>query len=141
MIRRCIYGQEVVDILTACHNGPTRGHYGANYTAKKVFDSGFFWPTIYRDAHDLVTHFDNGHRLHGPVPVFTREQSYSSSLPPARIPTTQPGSKFDVSNCGFKENAFWKGTVGEHRAVLGLPLIMKPLVLVVLSFIHSSLNP
>ncbi|GJW47004.1 reverse transcriptase domain-containing protein [Tanacetum coccineum] len=42
VIRRCVYGQEVVDILTACHNGPTGGHYGANYTAKKVFDSGFF---------------------------------------------------------------------------------------------------
>ncbi|GKE05713.1 reverse transcriptase domain-containing protein [Tanacetum coccineum] len=58
MIRRCVYGQEVVDILTACHNRPTRGHHGANYTAKKVFDSGFYWPTIYRDAHDLVTRCD-----------------------------------------------------------------------------------
>ncbi|GKB14865.1 reverse transcriptase domain-containing protein [Tanacetum coccineum] len=58
VIRWCVYGQEVVDILTACHNGPTGGHYGANYTARKVFDSGFFWPTIYRDAHDLVTHCD-----------------------------------------------------------------------------------
>ncbi|GJS61820.1 reverse transcriptase domain-containing protein [Tanacetum coccineum] len=58
VIRRCVYGQEAVDILTACHNGPTGGHYGANYTTKKVFDSGFFWPTIYRDAHDLVTHCD-----------------------------------------------------------------------------------
>ncbi|GJZ30014.1 reverse transcriptase domain-containing protein [Tanacetum coccineum] len=55
MIRRCVHGQEAVDILTACHNGPTGGHHGANYTAKKVFDSGFYWPTIYRDAHDLVT--------------------------------------------------------------------------------------
>ncbi|GJZ96304.1 reverse transcriptase domain-containing protein [Tanacetum coccineum] len=55
VIRRCVYGQEVVDILTACHNGPTGGHHGANYTAKKVFDSGFYWPTIYQDAHDLVT--------------------------------------------------------------------------------------
>ncbi|GJV53219.1 reverse transcriptase domain-containing protein [Tanacetum coccineum] len=35
VIWRCVYGQEAVDILTACHNGPTRGHYGANYTAKK----------------------------------------------------------------------------------------------------------
>ncbi|GJY79740.1 reverse transcriptase domain-containing protein [Tanacetum coccineum] len=42
---RCVYGKEVVDILTACHNGPTGGHRGANYTAKKVFDAGFFWPT------------------------------------------------------------------------------------------------
>ncbi|GKA06520.1 reverse transcriptase domain-containing protein [Tanacetum coccineum] len=58
MIRRCVHGQEVVDILTACHNGPTGGHHGANYTAKKVFDSGFYWLTIYRDAHDLVTRCD-----------------------------------------------------------------------------------
>ncbi|GJW10079.1 reverse transcriptase domain-containing protein [Tanacetum coccineum] len=58
VIRRCDYSQEVVDILTTCHNGPTGGHHGANYTAKKVFDSGFYWPTIYRDAHDLVTRCD-----------------------------------------------------------------------------------
>ncbi|GJV04742.1 reverse transcriptase domain-containing protein [Tanacetum coccineum] len=58
MIRRCVSGQEPVDILMACHNGPTGGHHGANYTAKKVFDSGFYWPTIYRDAHDLVTRCD-----------------------------------------------------------------------------------
>ncbi|GJX45837.1 reverse transcriptase domain-containing protein [Tanacetum coccineum] len=35
VIRRCVSGQEVVDILTACHSGPIGGHYGANYTAKK----------------------------------------------------------------------------------------------------------
>nr|GFA21622.1 reverse transcriptase domain-containing protein [Tanacetum cinerariifolium] len=34
--------------------GPTGGHHGANFTAKKVFDADFFWPTIYRDAHNLV---------------------------------------------------------------------------------------
>nr|GEW49988.1 reverse transcriptase domain-containing protein [Tanacetum cinerariifolium] len=57
VIRRCVHGQEAVDILKACHNGPTRGHHGLNYTAKKVFDSGFC-PTIYRDAHDLVKSCD-----------------------------------------------------------------------------------
>nr|GFB06272.1 hypothetical protein [Tanacetum cinerariifolium] len=35
-------GKEAIDILNACHSGPTGGHYGANYTAKKVFDSGSF---------------------------------------------------------------------------------------------------
>nr|GFA30726.1 reverse transcriptase domain-containing protein [Tanacetum cinerariifolium] len=29
-------------------------HHGPNYTANKVFDSGFYWPTIYRDAQVLV---------------------------------------------------------------------------------------
>ncbi|GJV28389.1 reverse transcriptase domain-containing protein [Tanacetum coccineum] len=55
-------GQEAVDILTACHSGPTGGHYGANYTAKKVFDSGFYWPTIYKDAHELVKNCDSCQR-------------------------------------------------------------------------------
>nr|GEX66164.1 reverse transcriptase domain-containing protein [Tanacetum cinerariifolium] len=54
VIRRCVHGQEAIDILKACHYRPTRGHHGPNYTAKKVFDSGFYWPTIYRDAQDLV---------------------------------------------------------------------------------------
>nr|GEU57213.1 reverse transcriptase domain-containing protein [Tanacetum cinerariifolium] len=58
VIRRCIHGQEAVDILMACHNRPTGGHHGANFTAKKVFDFGFYWPTIYQDAHDLVTRCD-----------------------------------------------------------------------------------
>ncbi|GKG11856.1 hypothetical protein Tco_0346093, partial [Tanacetum coccineum] len=42
VIRRCVSGQEALDILKACHSGPTGGHYGANYTARKVFDSGFY---------------------------------------------------------------------------------------------------
>ncbi|GJX84729.1 reverse transcriptase domain-containing protein [Tanacetum coccineum] len=62
VIRRCVHGQEAVDILTACHNGPTGGHHGANYTAKKVFNSGFYWPTIYRDAHDMVKSCDSCQR-------------------------------------------------------------------------------
>nr|GEY11163.1 reverse transcriptase domain-containing protein [Tanacetum cinerariifolium] len=62
VIRRCVHGQESIDILTACHNGPTGGHLGANLTAKKVFDSGFYWPTIYQDAHDLVTRCDTCQR-------------------------------------------------------------------------------
>nr|GEU50647.1 reverse transcriptase domain-containing protein [Tanacetum cinerariifolium] len=39
VIRRCVHDQEAVDILKACHNGPTEGHHGPNYTANKVFDS------------------------------------------------------------------------------------------------------
>nr|GEX89724.1 reverse transcriptase domain-containing protein [Tanacetum cinerariifolium] len=58
VIRRCVHGQEAIDILNARHNGPTEGHHGPNYTAKKVFDSGFYWPTINRDAQDLVKSCD-----------------------------------------------------------------------------------
>nr|GEZ35692.1 reverse transcriptase domain-containing protein [Tanacetum cinerariifolium] len=53
---------EAVDILKACHNRPIGGHHGLNYTAKKVFDFGFYWLTIYRDAHDLVKSCDTCQR-------------------------------------------------------------------------------
>nr|GEX76035.1 reverse transcriptase domain-containing protein [Tanacetum cinerariifolium] len=62
IIRRCVAGKEAIDILNACHSGPTGGHYGANYTAKKVFDSGFYWPTIYKDAYELVKRYDSCQR-------------------------------------------------------------------------------
>ncbi|GJT45931.1 reverse transcriptase domain-containing protein [Tanacetum coccineum] len=54
MIRRCVSGPETRTILDRCHHGPTSGHYGPNVTAKKVLDSGFYWPTIIKEAHTLV---------------------------------------------------------------------------------------
>ncbi|GJZ01637.1 reverse transcriptase domain-containing protein [Tanacetum coccineum] len=43
-------------------NKPTGGHYGANLTARKVFDARFFWPSIYKDAHELVKNCDSCQR-------------------------------------------------------------------------------
>nr|GEU71739.1 DNA-directed DNA polymerase [Tanacetum cinerariifolium] len=62
--------EEATDILKACHNGPIGRHHGLNYIATKVFDSGFYWPTIYRDAHDLVKSCDACHCIDfmGPFP-------------------------------------------------------------------------
>ncbi|GJS48333.1 reverse transcriptase domain-containing protein [Tanacetum coccineum] len=62
IIRRCVHGQEAFEILKACHEGPTRGHHSANLTARKVFDAGFFWPTIYRDAHTMIKSCDTCQR-------------------------------------------------------------------------------
>nr|GEY24534.1 reverse transcriptase domain-containing protein [Tanacetum cinerariifolium] len=59
VIWRCVHGKEALDILVACHNGPTEGHHGENLTAKKIFDAGFFWPTIYKDAHEFVKNCKN----------------------------------------------------------------------------------
>nr|GEZ60214.1 reverse transcriptase domain-containing protein [Tanacetum cinerariifolium] len=54
MIRRCGSGPETHTILDQCHHGPTGGHYGPNKTSKKVLVSGFYWPTIIKEAHNLV---------------------------------------------------------------------------------------
>nr|GFB16730.1 reverse transcriptase domain-containing protein [Tanacetum cinerariifolium] len=61
-LNKIAHQDPTIDILNACYNGPTEGHYGANYTAKKVFDSGFYWPTIYKDAFELVKRCDSCQR-------------------------------------------------------------------------------
>ncbi|GJV82457.1 reverse transcriptase domain-containing protein [Tanacetum coccineum] len=62
IIGRCVHGKEANDILKACHEGPTRSHHSANLTARKVFDAGFFWPTIYRDTHTMIKSCDTCQR-------------------------------------------------------------------------------
>nr|GEU86320.1 reverse transcriptase domain-containing protein [Tanacetum cinerariifolium] len=62
MICHCVYGQEAFEILKACHERTTEGHHGANLTAKKVFNAGFFWRSIYRDVHDMIKTCDTCQR-------------------------------------------------------------------------------
>ncbi|GJY05049.1 reverse transcriptase domain-containing protein [Tanacetum coccineum] len=62
IVRRCVHGHEALEILKACHEGPTGGHHSANLTARKVFDAGFFWPTIYRDAYSMIKSCDTCQR-------------------------------------------------------------------------------
>ncbi|GKC29108.1 putative nucleotidyltransferase, ribonuclease H [Tanacetum coccineum] len=58
IIRRCVFGKEMQEILEHCHTGPTRGHYGADITAKKIFESGPYWPTIFRDVARYIRDCD-----------------------------------------------------------------------------------
>jgi hypothetical protein len=41
-------------ILEHCHSSPYGGHYGAFCTNAKVWQSGFYWPTMYDDAKSFV---------------------------------------------------------------------------------------
>ncbi|GJX76360.1 putative nucleotidyltransferase, ribonuclease H [Tanacetum coccineum] len=50
IIKRCVFGKETQEILEHCHKGSAGGHYKADITARKIFESGFYWPTIFKDA-------------------------------------------------------------------------------------------
>nr|GEV07148.1 reverse transcriptase domain-containing protein [Tanacetum cinerariifolium] len=54
VIRRCVHGQKAIDILKACHYGPTRGHHDPNYTAKKGIDFMGPFPSSKRKKYILV---------------------------------------------------------------------------------------
>ncbi|GKC65529.1 hypothetical protein Tco_1098127 [Tanacetum coccineum] len=41
IVRRCVFGKEIQEILEHFHKGPTEGHYRADITARKIFKSGF----------------------------------------------------------------------------------------------------
>ncbi|GKC10392.1 reverse transcriptase domain-containing protein [Tanacetum coccineum] len=52
IMRRCVAGSETLEILAHCHSGPTGGHHSANVTTKKVYESGFYWPSVFKDANE-----------------------------------------------------------------------------------------
>ncbi|GJU86834.1 reverse transcriptase domain-containing protein [Tanacetum coccineum] len=63
VMRRCIAGCEILEILEHCHSGPTRGHHSASVTGRKVYEAGFYWPSIFRDAKDYVMKCDACQKL------------------------------------------------------------------------------
>ncbi|GJV65931.1 putative reverse transcriptase domain-containing protein [Tanacetum coccineum] len=54
IMRRCVAGSKTLKILAHCHSGPTGGHHSANITAKKVYESGFYWPSVFKDANEYL---------------------------------------------------------------------------------------
>ena len=38
-----------------CHSSMCGGHFAAHKTADKILQSGFYWPSIFKDAHHFYT--------------------------------------------------------------------------------------
>ncbi|GJU31718.1 reverse transcriptase domain-containing protein [Tanacetum coccineum] len=70
IIRRCMHGQEAIDILKACHEGPTEGHHSAKITARKALKHANF---------DLKTAGDH-QKLQLNELNELRDQAYENSL-------------------------------------------------------------
>jgi len=50
IMRRCVPDHTIQSILSFCHDQACGGHFGGKKTAYKILQSGFFWPTIFKDA-------------------------------------------------------------------------------------------
>ena len=42
-------------LLNHCHTLSCGGHFGGRRTAAKVLQSGFYWPSLFKDAHQFVS--------------------------------------------------------------------------------------
>ena len=51
---KCIAGEDTEYVLREVHEGICGNHIGARTLARKVLRQGYYWPTILKDATDLV---------------------------------------------------------------------------------------
>ena len=63
IIRRCVPKEEQPGILSHCHENACGGHFASQKTARKVLQSGFHWPSLFKDAHTMCKECDKCQRL------------------------------------------------------------------------------
>jgi hypothetical protein len=63
IIRRCVPQGEIHSILTFCHTLACGGHFSAQKTTVKVLQSGFFWPSLFKDSFKFCKACDRCQRL------------------------------------------------------------------------------
>jgi hypothetical protein len=56
--RRVVRQDEREDVLRECHSGVAEGHYAGEVTARKVWQSGLWWPTVLWDAQLFLKECD-----------------------------------------------------------------------------------
>ena len=55
ILRRCVLEHERNGIMHEAHYGPAGGHFQADTTAKKIQQSGLWWPTLHKDCKTFVS--------------------------------------------------------------------------------------
>ena len=62
-MRICVREDETYDILHACHNEPCEGHFAAKRIALKILTTGYYWPTLHKDATNYTWKCDKCQRM------------------------------------------------------------------------------
>ena len=52
VLLKCLEKNEAEKVLQKLHDGPAGGHFGGNTTTHKILHAGYYWPTLFKDAHE-----------------------------------------------------------------------------------------
>ncbi|KAJ9556630.1 hypothetical protein OSB04_011244 [Centaurea solstitialis] len=63
MIRRCVPNEEKADILNHCHTLECGGHFSTDRTVAKILQSGFFWPSMFKETREFIARCDRCQRV------------------------------------------------------------------------------
>jgi hypothetical protein len=80
------------DVLRECHNGVAGGDYVGELIARKVWQSGLWWPTVLQDAHMFVKECDVCQR--------TGQSQESARMPHQPVLPLEPFQKWGLDFVG-----------------------------------------
>jgi hypothetical protein len=63
IIRRCIPKHDQSNVISFCHDHACGGHFSAKKTAAKILQCGFYWPTLFKNAHTYCTSCEHCQKL------------------------------------------------------------------------------
>ncbi|CAM8908573.1 unnamed protein product [Rhodiola kirilowii] len=63
VVRKCVPDSEISSVLAFCHEHASGGHFGPKRTSRKILDSGFYWPHLFRYAYNHCNACDRCQRV------------------------------------------------------------------------------
>ena len=100
IIRRCVPETEQVEILDKCHSAQYGGHFVRQRIAQKILQSGFYWPTLFRDIFEWVKQCDGCQRV--------RNINKRNEMPLQGILVVQIFDVWGINFMGTLSTIFWE---------------------------------
>ena len=82
IIRRCVLEHEQGQILWKCHSKAYGGHHAGDRNSHKALQSGFYRPTLFKDARKFVSSCDECQRIGNIGKLQEMPTNYSLAVEP-----------------------------------------------------------